>query len=95
MTVAGDEEVTSNLCNPETRRSGELQGEPGRPQNQHNQKMTVTPGETSGLFKVTDFIYRHHNVPKEETSPIPLKYIDVTRATDTNLDVLQEKRIDD
>ena len=35
-----------------------------------------------------DFIYRHHIearvqlcVPKEETVPIPLKYIDVTRAT--------------
>ena len=27
--------------------------------------------------------------------PIPLKYIDVTRTTHTNLDVKQEKRIDD
>ena len=34
-------------------------------------------------------------MPKEETFPIPLKYIDVTRATHTNLDVLQEKRFDD
>ena len=49
-----------------------------------------------------DFIYRHHNeprvqlyVPKEKTFPIPLKYIDVTRSSDTNLDGLQEKRIDD
>ena len=49
-----------------------------------------------------DFIYRHHieprvqlYVPKEETFPIPLKYIDVTRSSFTNLDVLQEKRIDD
>ena len=49
-----------------------------------------------------DFIYRHHveprvqlYVPKEETFPIPLKYIDVTRSTHTDLDVLQEKRIDD
>ena len=33
--------------------------------------------------------------PKEEKIPIPLKYFDVTRATDTNLDVLQEKRKDD
>ena len=46
-----------------------------------------------------DFIHRHHIeprlqlfVPKEETFPIPLKYIDATRATYTNLDVLQEKR---
>ena len=57
--------------------------------------MTLKP------FKVTSF-YRHHTeprvqlyVPKEESLPIPLKYIDVTRATHTNLDVLQESRIDD
>ena len=48
------------------------------------------------------FIYRHHfeprvNLysPREESFPIPLKYIDVTRTTHTNLDVKQEKRIDD
>ena len=33
--------------------------------------------------------------PREESFPIPLKYIDVTRTTHTNLDVKQEKRIDD
>ena len=49
-----------------------------------------------------DAIHRHHNeprvqlhVPKEETFPIPVKYIDVTWSTHTDLDVLQEKRIDD
>ena len=49
-----------------------------------------------------DFIYRHHTEPrvhlyepKEETFPIRLKYIDVTRTTHTNLDVLQEKHIND
>ena len=48
------------------------------------------------------FIYRHHveprvklYLPTEESFPIPLKYIDVTRTTHTNLDVKQEKRIDD
>ena len=48
------------------------------------------------------FIYRHHierrvqlYVPKEEAFPIPLKYIDVTRATHTDLDVWQVKHIDD
>ena len=47
-------------------------------------------------------IYRHHveprvklYSPREESFPIPLKYIDVTRTTHTNLDVKQEKRIDD
>ena len=48
------------------------------------------------------FIYRHHveprvklYSPREESFPIPLKYIDVTRTTHTNLDVMQGKRIDD
>ena len=48
------------------------------------------------------FIYRHHveprvklYSPREESFPIPLKYIDVPRTTHTNLDVKQEKRIDD
>ena len=48
------------------------------------------------------FICRHHveprvklYSPREESFPIPLKYIDVTRSTHTNLDVKQEKRIDD
>ena len=48
------------------------------------------------------FIYRHHveprvklYSPREEPFPVPLKYIDVSRTTHTNLDVKQEKRIDD
>ena len=48
------------------------------------------------------FIYRHHveprvklYSPREESFPFPLKYIDVTRTTHTNLDVRQEKRIHD
>ena len=49
-----------------------------------------------------EFIYRHHVVPRdklymprEESFPIPIKYIDVTRTTHTSLDVLLEKQIDD
>ena len=49
-----------------------------------------------------NFIYRHHveprvklYSPREESFPIPLKYIDVSRTSHTNLDVKQEKRIDD
>ena len=49
-----------------------------------------------------NFMYRHHVEPRvklcssrEESFPIPLKYIDVSRTTHTNLDVKQEKRIDD
>ena len=47
-----------------------------------------------------DFVYRQHieprvqlYVPKEET--IPLEYIDVMTSTDLDLDVAQEKRMDD
>ena len=49
-----------------------------------------------------NFIYRHHveprvklYSPREESFPIPLKHIDVSRTTHTNLDVKQEHRIDD
>ena len=49
-----------------------------------------------------NFIYRHQVEPgvklywaREESFPIPLKYIDVSRTTRTNLDVKQERRIDD
>ena len=49
-----------------------------------------------------NFICRHHveprvklYAPREESFPIPLKYIDVSRTTCTNLDVKQEKRIND
>ena len=58
--------------------------------------------QTIFLSMSGSFIYRHHVEPRvklywprEESFPIPLKYIDVTRTTHTNLDVKQEKRIDD
>ena len=40
------------------------------------------------------FIFRHHVEPRVKLYS-PLKYIDVTRTTHTNVDVKQEKRIDD
>ena len=47
-------------------------------------------------------MYRHHvepgvklYSPREESFPITLKYIDVSRTSHTNLDVKQKKRIDD
>ena len=48
-----------------------------------------------------NFIYHHVEPrvklysPREESFTIPPKYFDVTRTTQTNLDVKQEKRIDD
>ena len=61
-------------------------------------------GEATNDFRSMsgNFIYRHHveprvklYSPREESFPIPLKYIDVSRTTHTNLDVKQESRIDD
>ena len=53
----------------------------------------------SDFWSITgEFIYRHHVEPrvklyvlKEESFPIPMKYIDVTRKTHTPLDMLLEK----
>ena len=49
-----------------------------------------------------NFAYRHHveprvklYSPREESFPIPLKCIDVSRTTHTHLEVKQERRIDD
>ena len=49
-----------------------------------------------------NFIFRHHveprvkfYSPREESFLVPLKYIDVSRSTHTNLDVKQQSRIDD
>ena len=64
-------------------------------------RVTVKHEATSGRFQET-FFYRHHveprvrlYVPREESFPIPPRYIDVTRATSATLDVLLERRIDD
>ena len=60
-------------------------------------------GAINDFWSMTgNFIYRHHveprvklYSPREESFPVPLKCIDVSRTTHTNLDVKQEKRIDD
>ena len=62
--------------------------------------MTLKPVPTSGRSKVTSSIVIELRVQTlyaegRKHFPIPLKYIDVTRSTHTDLDVLQEKRIDD
>ena len=49
--------------------------------------------ETSYRYRVERRVKLYS--PREESFPLPLKYIDFSRATHTNLDVKQEKRIDD
>ena len=81
--------------------SGELQGEPEISTNRIY-RWRLEPVRTSGRSKLIYFIYRHHNEPrvqfyvlKEKTFPIQLKYFDVTRSTQTDLAVLEKKRVDD
>ena len=78
----------------------ELQGERG--QCQTTESTDEAEAQADFWSIQGDFIYRRHHefrvqlyVPKEETFPFPLKYIDVTRSTHTDLDVMQEKRTDD
>ena len=63
--------------------------------------MTLKPLPTFGRFTVTSSIVITMNLEfnsmcrRKKHSSIPLKYIDVTRSTHTDLDVMQEKRVDD
>ena len=93
--LGGDQELrTSTLI-----RDHPIQGSLPQPQDS-----LPDAGETINDFwsMSGNFTYRHHVEPRvklfsprEESFPIPLKYIDVSRTTHTNLDVKQEKRIDD
>ena len=65
---------------------------------------TLDDEEAKNDFKTItrDFISRHHVEPRvklyvrrEESIPVPSKYIDVARTTCTSLDVLLEKQIED
>ena len=107
-TPGGEQELrTSTLVRPrpiqgEDQRDslGESEGSPPPPP----QDLLPDAGEAiNDFWSVSgNFIYRHHveprvklYTPREEPFSIPLKYIDVSRTTQTNLDVMQERRIDD
>ena len=69
--------------------------------NRQNQQMALKPVAAFCSIQ-DDFIHRHHTeprvqlyVPKDETFFVSLKYIDTTRFTRTDLDVMQEKRVGD
>ena len=83
---------------------GNLQGDSDGSSSTPLQDSSWYDGEARNDFwSITcHFIYRHHVearvklcVPREESFPIPLQYIDDTRTTDTSLDVLLEKNIED
>ena len=106
-TLGGDQELrTSTLIRPRPIQGesnidflGESEGSLPPPQDSF-----PDAGEAINDFwsMSGNIIYRHHveptvklYSPREESFPFPLKYIDVSRTTHTNLDVKQEKRIDD
>ena len=85
--------------------TNQTSGRRSRPENIHlDTAATNSRRKSSHLFwsMSGNFIYRHHveprvklYSPREESFPVPLKYIDVSRTTHTNLDLEQEKRNDD
>ena len=107
ITLGGDEELrTSTLVRPRPIQGeghidflGESEGSLPQP---HDSLPDAGEAMNDFWSMSGSFIYRHHVAPrvklyspKEESFPIPLKYIDVSRTAHTNLDVKQEKRIDD
>ena len=83
---------------------GNLQGESDGSSSTLLQESSPDDGEARNDFWSIsgNDIYRHHveprvklYVPRDESFPIPLRYIDVTRATSADLDVILERRIDD
>ena len=83
---------------------GNLRGESEGSSATPVRESSLYDGETKNALWSTsgNFIYRHHGehrvklyVPREASFPFPLKYIDVTRATSTSLDVMLKKKIDD
>ena len=106
-TPGGDQELrTSTLVRPRPSQEeghidflGESEGSLPQP---HDSLQDAGEAMNDFWSMLGSFISRHHvearaklYSPKEESFPIPLTYNDVTRTTHTNLDVKQEKRIDD
>ena len=103
-TRSGSENIHFNPGQPRPRRRtrdllGESDGTP--PPRQDSSPMMVKKEMISGPFQGTTFIVIKWNSEsnctrrEEESFPIPLKYIDVTRTTYTSLDVSLEKNIED
>ena len=105
--IGGDQELrTSTLI-----RDHPIRGEGQRDSLGESEGSPLSPPQDSSCEAINDFVvhvrklhipHRHHveprvklYSPRQESFPIPLKYIDVSRTTHTNLDVVQESRIDD
>ena len=101
VKLSGRDQVlrTSTLIrdSPDREEQGNLQEEPDGSSSVPFQDSSSDDGEARNDFRYItgNYIYRHHfeprvklYVPREALFPIPLKYIDVTRTTDTSLDFL-------
>ena len=98
------EEIRLIRDNPDRgEEQGNLPGEQDGSSSTPPQDSSLYDGEAGDDFwSISGFFYRHHveprvklYVPREEVFSIPPRYIDVTRATRTTLDVMLERRIDD
>ena len=109
VKLSGGDQVlrTSTLIRDRSDRGeeqGDLQGESDGSSSTPLRDSAWYDGEARNDFWSIsgNFVYRHLveprvklYVPTEESFSIPVKYIDVTRTTDTSLDVMSEKHIDD
>ena len=104
----GDQDLRTSTLTRDSPDRGEeqdnLRGESDGSSSALFQDSSWYDGEAKHVFLSIsgDYIYRHHvqpqvklYVPIEESFFSPLKYIDVTRTTDTILDVMLEKHIED
>ena len=100
-TLGGDQDLRTSTLVRHRPIQGESKSEGSLPQPQDS--LPDASEALNDFWSMSgSFIYRHHvepgvklYSPREESFLIPLKYIDVSRTTHTNLDVKQEKRIDD
>ena len=100
---SGSENIHLNPGQPWTRRRA---GRSSRRIRRVSPSQDSSPGDGEARndfwFISWYYIHRRHveprvklHVPREESFPLPLRHIDVTRATSTTLDVMLECRIDD
>ena len=106
-TPGGDQELRTSTLVPHRPIQGESnidflgESEGSLPQ-PHDSLPDAVEAITDFWSMSGSFMYRHQveprvklYSPREESFPFPLKYIDVSRITRTNLDVKRERRIDD
>ena len=103
----GEERLRTSTSTRDSPDRGEeqdnLRGEPDGSSSTPRRDSSWYDGEAKSDFwsMSGDVIYRHHveprvklYVPTEESFPTPLKNIDITRTTDTTLDVMSEKHFE-